>query len=61
MRMDHRHPTKDKKCPCHSVGGYGLKIQIPGRNGHANGYLNSAEAVHGWIFDLRVTLDAYGS
>jgi hypothetical protein len=61
MCMDHRHPTEDKKCPCPSVGGYGSKIHIPGRNGHANGYLNSAEAVHGRIFDLRVTLDVYRS
>jgi hypothetical protein len=61
MRMDHRHPTEDKNCPCHSLWGYGLKIRIPGRNRHANGYLNSAEAIHGRIFDLRVTLDPYGS
>jgi hypothetical protein len=61
MCMDHRHPNDDKNCPCHSVRGYGLKIQIPGRNRHTNGHLNSAGAVHGWIFDLRVTLDVYGS
>jgi hypothetical protein len=59
--MDYRHPNEDKNHPCHSLRGYGSKIQIPFRNRHANRYLNSAEAIHGWIFDLRVTIDAYGS
>jgi hypothetical protein len=60
MCMD-RHPNEDKSHPCHSLRGYDLKIRNPGRNRHANGYLNSAEAIPGWIFDLRVTLDVYGS
>jgi hypothetical protein len=61
MRMDHRHPNEDKNCPCHSLRGNGLKIRIPGRNSHTNGYLNSTEAIPGRIFDLGVTLDAHGS
>jgi hypothetical protein len=58
--MDHRHPNEDESHPYHSLQGYDSKIQIPGRNGHTNRYLNSAEAIHGWIFDLRVTIDAHG-
>jgi hypothetical protein len=60
MCMDHRHANEDRNHSCHSLRGYGLKIRIPGRNGHANRYLNSAEAGVGWIFDLRVTIGAYG-
>jgi hypothetical protein len=36
----------------------GLKIA---QNGCFYKCLNSAEAVVGWIFDLRVTIDAHGS
>jgi hypothetical protein len=59
--MDHRHPNKDKNHPCHSLQGHGLKIRILGKNVDANRYLNSDEAMQGWIFDLRVTIDVHGS
>jgi hypothetical protein len=61
MRMDHRHPNEDKNHPCHSLRGYGSKIRIPVRNRHPHRYLNSAEAAVGWIIDLGVTIDGYGS
>jgi hypothetical protein len=61
MRMDHRHPNEDENHPCHSLRGHGLKTRISGRNGHVNKDLNSAEAMQGWIFNLRVTIDVYGS
>jgi hypothetical protein len=62
MRMDHRYPNEDKNHPSHSLRGHGSKIRT--ENSLKWLFLLVFKFCEGrcWMdFDLRVTIDMYGS